>query len=158
MVLNWEAIGTIAEVIGAIGVIVSLLYVGVQVRNSSEATRAATTNYTLEQSAQMSQFLAQDRASSDLYFRGLKDPASLEQDEKSQFFFIMLSLFRRYENTEYQYRQGLFDEDAWVGMQGNLTSLLNRPGFEWFWSRGNQGFSPRFKRFVESKYENDGSA
>ncbi len=153
--MNWEAIATIAEVVGALGVIASLLYVGVQVRHNSEATRAATTAQTLDQSALTSQFLAQDKVSSNLYFRGLKDPLLLEQDEKSQYFFIMLSMFRRYENTEYQYRKGLFDEGAWEGMRGNIVTIIERPGFEWFWERAKQGYSPSFRKLLEGMKGNE---
>jgi len=47
--MNWEAIGAIAELLGAIGVIVSLIYLATQIRHSREqmeqntrAMRAAT--------------------------------------------------------------------------------------------------------------------
>ena len=39
--MNWEAIGSIAEILGALGVIASLLYLSVQVRQSTQATRLA---------------------------------------------------------------------------------------------------------------------
>jgi len=40
--LNWEAAGTIAEVIGAVAVVVSLLYVAAQIRHSTNSTKAGT--------------------------------------------------------------------------------------------------------------------
>ena len=39
--MNWDAISGIAETIGAIGVIISLLYVGVQIRQNTVASRAS---------------------------------------------------------------------------------------------------------------------
>ena len=41
--MNWEAVGTIAEIIGAVGVIASLLYLAVQIRQSTKVARAETT-------------------------------------------------------------------------------------------------------------------
>jgi len=40
--MNWDAIGSIAEYIGAIGVILSLVYVGRELRQSNKMARSAT--------------------------------------------------------------------------------------------------------------------
>ena len=40
--MNWDAIGAIAELLGAIGVIASLVYLAGQIRQSREQMRAAT--------------------------------------------------------------------------------------------------------------------
>jgi len=40
--MNWDAIGSIAEFIGAIGVILSLVYVGRELRQSNKMARSAT--------------------------------------------------------------------------------------------------------------------
>ena len=42
--VNWEAIGIFAEVIGAIAIVVSLLYVGIQIKQSAASTRAQAIN------------------------------------------------------------------------------------------------------------------
>jgi hypothetical protein len=38
--MNWEAIGAVGEVAGAVGVIITLAYLAVQIRNSSRATES----------------------------------------------------------------------------------------------------------------------
>ena len=40
--MNWEAIGAIGEVLGAIGVIVTLGYLAIQIRQNTKVTKAAT--------------------------------------------------------------------------------------------------------------------
>jgi hypothetical protein len=147
--MNWEVIATVADVVGALGVIASLVFVGFQIRRNSEATRAATTMQTLDQSAAVSQFLAQDRSIADLYFRGLKNPDALGKDQKSQFFMMLLSAFRRYENTAYQYEKRFLEDEAWEGLKGNMQSIVHRPGFDWFWQRAKPGFSSRFATVIE---------
>ena len=39
--MNWDAIGAIAERLGAIGVVVSLLYLATQIRQNTKSVRAA---------------------------------------------------------------------------------------------------------------------
>ena len=41
--MNWEAASTIAEIVGAIGVIASLIYLAVQIRQSTRVSRAEMT-------------------------------------------------------------------------------------------------------------------
>ena len=77
--MTWEVVATLTEVVGAIGVIASLIFVGVEIRKNSEAARAATTMQTLDQSATVSQFIAQNQESAELYFRGLADPNALQK-------------------------------------------------------------------------------
>ena len=38
--MNWEAIGVIAEVVGAVAVVVSLVYLAVQIRHQSRQAAA----------------------------------------------------------------------------------------------------------------------
>ena len=40
--MNWDAIGAIAELLGAVGVIASLVYLATQIRHSRDQMRAAT--------------------------------------------------------------------------------------------------------------------
>ena len=40
--MNWDAIGSLAEILGAIGVIASLVYVGMQVRQNTRTMHAAS--------------------------------------------------------------------------------------------------------------------
>ena len=41
--MNWEAVGAIAESLGAFGVIVTLLYLTTQLRQNTRALRSSTT-------------------------------------------------------------------------------------------------------------------
>jgi len=40
--MNWDAVGAIAELLGAIGVIASLVYLATQIRQSRDQMQAAT--------------------------------------------------------------------------------------------------------------------
>jgi hypothetical protein len=53
--MNWEAVGAIAELLGAIGVIASLVYLAIQIRMSRSVVR--TSNY-LQLNAQSADLIA----------------------------------------------------------------------------------------------------
>ena len=79
--MNWEAIGAIGEVVGATGVILSLLYLAIQIRGEARAKRASTVH---DQSNAYRDFLhsiAADDQLSDIYLRGLRDAEELDETE-----------------------------------------------------------------------------
>ena len=141
-------LGAIGELVGGVAVVASLLYVGIQLRQNTALSRAATASESLNQSAEFSQAVALDRDTAALYFRGIEEPDSLDRDEKSQFFFILMAIMRRYENSEFQLRQGLLPQSSWQGFHGNLVSIATRPGFTWWWARAERGFSPEYRALV----------
>ncbi len=147
--VDLNQLANIGEFVGGIAVIASLLYLGFQVRQGTALSRAATTSDSLNQSASFSQAMALDKEACAMFFRGLADPEDLEEDEKAQFFFVMMAFMRRYENSAYQFHQGLLPESAWVGFYGNLVNLAPRPGFVRWWSGAQTGFAGDFRAVVD---------
>ena len=125
--MNWDAVGAIAEAIGAAGVIASLLYLAVQVRASARASAiesklAANRIYTdflgsLIQSPELNRLLVQGR----------EDLASLaSKDEYHRFSNLALQSFSHFSAMHFQYRQGRLSDADW------FESLV----VIWYWLRG----------------------
>jgi hypothetical protein len=83
--MNWDAIGAIAELLGAIGVIASLVYLATQIRQGREQVRAATAQQYQSQATSTAQAWAQDPASARLVRRGIEDVDQLDEDESFRF-------------------------------------------------------------------------
>ena len=118
--MNWDAIGAIAELLGAVGVIASLVYLAGQVRSSGNQAKAAA-----DQSRQaavqsvvnkMNDFYNQVAAAgtADLWVRGSKGLTELaDEAEQVRFSGFLFSMFRPYEEL-YHYRQeGLVNDWIW---------------------------------------------
>ena len=96
--MDWNAIGTVAEVVAAIAVVASLIYLAVQVRGNSDLLeRTIQANRTQNAQSAVANFDAWRRmivetASADLWFRGVNDWRSLERNERIQFNFIACNL------------------------------------------------------------------
>lgn len=83
--MNWEAIGAIGEVGGAIAVVATLFYLSVQIRNSN---RESQVNIAWTITDALNDFIARISASPEvasLWHRGCKDFDSLEDIEKEHF-------------------------------------------------------------------------
>ena len=108
--MNWDALAAIAEALGAIGVVASLIYVGYQVRETRKAVRAATAQARTDLGVQ----LITSRYTSDI--AELLEKSALTDTELSAAEAFKLNSFftahvRHCQNLYYQHREGLLDEN-----------------------------------------------
>ena len=59
--MNWEAVGAISELLAAVGVIVSLLYLAVQIRQNTQSVQASTFQEFTRESAETTRLAIADR-------------------------------------------------------------------------------------------------
>jgi hypothetical protein len=151
--MNWEAIGAIAELLGAIGVIASLVYLARQIRDGQRALRAGSY-----------QQFRQDISQS--YNQGMKDPqtarairagmanfAELDEEDAFRFDFWIHGVMHTYDNAHYQHRMGMLDDERWEMHRSDFVGLFtNDPGVAQWWRQtgGRRSkFSPAFVALVE---------
>jgi hypothetical protein len=72
----------LAQVIGALAVVISLFYVGFQVKRNTSAVRSATEQAVHDNYADWYMMLARDAGFNEIAIKGLKDYSSLGETEK----------------------------------------------------------------------------
>lgn len=149
--MNWEATSAAAEVVGAVGVVASLIYLALQIRGDARARRAATM---VEQSGAFRTFLqilATQGEVADIYVRGIRDFSALEVAERPRFSALMGYLFRVYEEHLFQWREGLLDAHVWHGLESPVDDILAYPGVQAWWATRSNWYSADFKTFILAK-------
>jgi hypothetical protein len=71
--MNWDAIGALAELAGALGVIASLVYLAIQIRQNTRSAREAAWHSVLRDLQQFRSLIAQDPEVARVYRDGLRD-------------------------------------------------------------------------------------
>ena len=148
--MNIEAMANYADVVGGIAVLVSLIYVGLQIRSNTRSSLSQTNMMAHESMANISLEIAKDAQLGSLVRRGLLRVSELDADEKFQFLTLLLSLYRRYENVFYQNRKGLLEDELWEGYSHSMISYLNTDGGKEFWTHRKESFSATFRAFLET--------
>ena len=95
--MNWDAIGAIGEVVGALGVICTLAYLAVQIRQNTESVKTSTVQAMLEASASFSDLCASHEELGRIFITGIQSRSSLSKEEKVRFHYLMTSYIRRIE-------------------------------------------------------------
>lgn len=148
--MNLDALGAVAESLGALGVVVSLIYLAIQIQRNTSAIRANAAQQVTNRGGEIAEAIASQADLADIQRRGLSEPESLTPAERFRFSNIMNTIFRAYENMDYQYRIGLLDEDIWAGLDNNLKQVATRPGFLDWWLSARDGYNQEFRSRINS--------
>jgi hypothetical protein len=149
--MSLEDLGNIGEVVAAMGVIVSLIYLAVQIRQNTRSVGAASFQQVVDSLADFTSSLSRDRELIEIVIKGNADFDSLDEVERTRFDFAFISFFRRAENVLVQTEYGTVSADTWAGFRETLKSSLRAPGLRAWWSHRRQRFHPSFQKFMEEQ-------
>ena len=75
--MNWDAIGAIAELLGAVGVIASLVYLASQIRQNSKLLRSSAASTTTDSVTRISTLMVQDPEVARIFWEGSANRGAL---------------------------------------------------------------------------------
>lgn len=150
--MNWNALGAIGEIIGAVGVIVSLLYLASQVRNNSRQLRHASAQAVLDKLNGLIGQLAFTAGAGDVWTRGLSGLDALKDDEELvRFSSMLLMAFWAYEEVFHYRRAGVIEDWAWIHAKAPVEHFMRTPGFQEWWGRRSDWFGDEFQAHIREK-------
>lgn len=91
--MNWDMIGAIAEMLGALGVIASLLYLASQLRSNAVASAVEAKLTTTRFMTEFNRDLINNPELYELWEKGSRNPSSLTREEYVRFSNLNLNSF-----------------------------------------------------------------
>lgn len=153
--MNWEAISGVADVVGALAVVVTLVYLSRQIGQNTAALRSTATQAASEQAAEMYMTLAVDPKLPEIFIRGLPTPDKMTAEETARFNSIWMSVCFNIQNWYFQTRDGFLDGSLLESWTRIMTPITAEPGFRAFWEQRRHIYTPEFQRFLESLASGD---
>lgn len=124
--MTLQELANVGEFLGGIAVIVSLLYLAVQIRQNTKAVRSASYHQAAEQTWNALLAIAQDRSLGEA-IGNLAAGRELSPPEQTRVAAVDASLLFGFENMLRLQEQGLVDPDVWDNVLKNSISYLGRP-------------------------------
>lgn len=140
---------SIAEVVGAIAIVISLIYVGIQVNDSTLAVRSSTATETSTAISSWYSDLGTNLQASEVFLRGITNPESLTPAETAQYIYMTHGLFFQYQSAYYLAEEGTLDTELQQSLVNTLLGVRELPGFLMYWEQRGNLFQPSFKDFVD---------
>ena len=147
--MNWDAIAAISEIVGAFAVLITLIYLSIQVRDNTKTVKSDNVHRVTDSFNALNMLIASDADLADIWFKGVADFEALNETEKARFGFIQLAGFRIYDSLYYQIQQATGDVQLWNAELGTMRWLFAYPGMRAWWRQQRFGFSAQFKEYID---------
>ena len=150
--MNWEALGSIAELISGIAVLITLIYLAIQIRQNTATAREAILRSQTDRNMDNSKFMAGTPGMMDLFIRAMDDPEAITKEQRWQFGSYMFAMFLDFQEAHHFYTTGRQDDYWWPTIRDNIKVYLRRPGGQYWWhSQGRKMLDPKFIDFVDTE-------
>jgi hypothetical protein len=150
------------EGIGFVAIIASLIFVGIETRNSTQ--HAALTTQALEVSAyqdlidnilDMNMAITQDSEVAALMHKAWRSSEPLSDLEEFRFTRAAFQRLRHGDMAYFQFERGAIDEDRLRSVLRVMN--LGHPRMKEFWARNQGNFVPAYRDYVNRLVKEDGS-
>lgn len=140
----------VGEGIAALAVVVSVVFVGVEIRQNSEAQIRSTTQFVVSDYIASLEKISDSAEFACLYVEGAQDWRSLSGSERLRFSAFYMSIYYQLQEMHRLSEDGAIDADTWSGFHSLLKETTRYPGVrQWFGTRRNW-FSARFQDYVDA--------
>ncbi len=131
--MNLEVAGIIAEILAALAVVVSLIYLGYQVRQNSNQLRQQNYSSIIRGALDTFWIIHRDPVAFDVFRRGCQSFKLLSPDKQAYFHSIMVDLLFYHGTLVAAYQGGLLDKAVLdIDQRFSIALLLTPGGKEWW--------------------------
>ena len=142
-------LGALGEFLGSFGVVATLVYLALQIRQNTRATRSQTAQGTFQLSFDVVNSVVTGGNVS-LWIRFQTDGLDNLSEEDAQAASILArAVITSYDNHHYQYRRGNLDEEIHLAYKNRLIGLLSRPGLRAWVSDNREFFTVSFQEQLD---------
>lgn len=139
----------VAEIIAAVAVIVSLVYVARGLQDNTQAVNAAAVAAITSGSRESLLAAAIDGDLARIRSEGNADPSSLSAVDADRYFLYVRQLWLNFQNVWTQWKLGTVDQGVWLGYEAALCDILSSPGMRSEWGRHAPALDRDFVNLVE---------
>ena len=149
--MNWDAIGAIGEIIGAIAVVATLFYLARQIKDNAQQVRI--NSVTDLNSVYNDSFLPiyNSHENMAIWVQGLRAPEELPEVEREIFFLFVRRLLNPFETVVSQYLAGTLDQHQFDRYREWTKWFVGTPGVQAFMAsaKGSTMITAEAARFLD---------
>ena len=133
------------EIIGILAVVVSLVFVTIELRNNTNAIYSQTNQGLVELNSDLNIARMENSELADLWVRGGTDPETLTEVEQYRYRMMKGSVFNIWEQAFYSYTNGTLTDELWRGWNSQDICIK---GTHYVWGQINEEFGIAFTAHV----------
>ena len=148
--MNWDAIGALGEILGAMAVIGSLLFVGVQIRSNTRATQIATTHNLTDIFLTVAAKISEDPEMARIWAQQSRDISVLSASDLQRLVPLNVMVLRSFEDVFHHHQAGQMSDEMWEGWQAFILTICSYHGVRSIWESRKYYYSRSFQAFLDN--------
>jgi hypothetical protein len=141
--MNWSKLSSVAEIVSSIAVLVTLVYLTIQLQQNTNALQAGGRDAVISDELEL--LLATIERPELMLYRVRE---SLSEEERVQLGSYLVAFVRLRERDWRQFQSGALDAATWASYQGGLISTLSNPQSRRWWGNAAGAFPSDFRNYV----------
>jgi hypothetical protein len=134
----------IAQIVAGLAVVGSLIYVGIQIHQSTRATRLAGVQAVQSAIGRVEELIIRDAEFADMLRRSMGE-TGLSDTERVRVNVFYRHALRTYQSAHYQYVNGALEEAVWIPQARTLSAILHADrGIREFFETERYALAPEF--------------
>jgi hypothetical protein len=148
--MNWDAIGAVGEILGATGVIITLVYLASQIRSQTQEARLLATRDLSRDYRDIMKEVAVDKELYAIYLSSLKSYDDLPDDDRMRIHLFFYSrIFGVHEQQHLHLKEGTIDPVFLQSIRNRLTEAARGPGTHQWWARNSHLYNEEFRIYID---------
>ena len=147
--MNWEAAGAIGEIIGALAVFLTLIYLALQIRQNTKAVQASAVDASISKVTSVRQSMYESAEIAGIYIAGIANPDDLDELSRTRFRLLMHNILLSISNIYSQTNFAGLSSSMWESQLVLLRRVITSPGGQWFWKEYQLEFDETFRGQIE---------
>ena len=148
--MNWDALGAVGEIIGAIAVLLTLGYLALQIRQNTQAVQASAVESSIKSVSEARSAIFVTAGIAEIYEKGISDPEQLTGVETIRFRLLVHNLLLAQANVFAQMKYSNLPSSTWKSQRPAILRVLKTPGGKWFWDNYHSDFESEFSEEIET--------
>ncbi len=148
--MDLQTFANIGEIVGAITVVLTLIYLAIQIRQNTQAQRSENYSRALDRLAAMQASMSQDDEFALMFSKGVVDPEQLTPSDRVRFIWSCYEAFGAFEFMFHASKTNAIPEEVWNRWAAAVAWWLSFPGVQSWWASKPAPFTDSFTSFVES--------
>ena len=144
----------IAEIVGGIAIVISLIYVGYEISQNTSELRASNRQSIAERVEDFAIAAASNPELAAVMGREV-DPASLTPVQQQQLTMYNVAFYRSAEEAYLQFLDGSLSDEYWNTRAVVTVSRTKGKSGGPYWARDKGNFSPRFAAWLDGELERE---
>ena len=148
--MNLETINSLAQIVAAVGVVASLFYLSVQIRQNTKSQRSVVVDSLTSALINLLGPQSADPSLTRSLATAVENWQGATEEDRSRAVAMLLALFKLFENAWFQQRQGTLEQEQWEGWDLYIRVYFHRPGVQVWWADRRAMFAVGFRNYVEA--------